>query len=177
MLTDKSLFRVMTILMLITPISAIGQEDLAIACRRWDDAFISSSYIATIVLAVLALAATWLSGRFARVFPGRWMRVRPWFRAVCVFIFCATLSWTVVVLVPRFYLGGALWAAVDPAYRECANLSFGAAGLLAGRIGAGTVAYTQTLALSSIAIGLAFIGTVMGWLLGRWKAHRTMKTS
>jgi hypothetical protein len=156
-------------------VSAYGQSpDLTIECRQWDDAFITNFYLGALIAGILALVLTLISGFIERLFPGPWMRRQPWYRAAWVFGAIFTIFATVLVLVPKWYLGAPIYSGVDPVYRECVTQPFGAAGLIGGRIGAGTAAYAQKPALVLIIFLVSAFATTLAWGLGRRRAAANM---
>jgi hypothetical protein len=159
----KRAIRLLLILALLS-LPARGQsEPRRTDCLQWDQSYAQMVLLgmvgATIGAAALGLLIGFIAGRHFWLFT--LPRTRIWIAGAIV----AGLTEFFIVIWPHFLpLGRLFFASIDPRYRECRTMSFGAPGLLRGLIGEGVAAYAQWQAVTMLLIGAAAAGALIAWI-------------
>lgn len=173
--------RRLVVLMIVVVICVIavsevyGQSDTPTntQCKQWDDTFATVfqwSVFATLIgTFVSSLSSGMVFGRFSWFFAG------PWRRIVFVTLVVITIMLFAVPLAPLllpWLLGHAWFSGVSPSYLNCADLRFGATGLLWGLEKPGVAAVAQLPTLGIVLAASGFIGGLISWfsseVINRW---------
>jgi hypothetical protein len=149
--------------LVLAAVPALAQAPRRTECLQWDQAYAQAVLLglgsAALLAAILGLTVGFLFGRQF------WWASSPRSRIWIVGGFTFLLAEFFIVVWPRVPpLGKLLYASLDPRYRQCQTMSFGAPGLLGGVIGEGVAAYAQWQAITLLLAGASAIGTLVAWI-------------
>lgn len=163
----RRLERAILLLLLLLPIilPALAQTPpRRTDCLQWDQAYAQMVLLgmagAAVGAAALGLTIGFMAGRHFWLFT--LPRTRIWIAGTIV----AGVTELFLVVWPHFLpLGKLFYASIDPRYRDCRTMSFGAPGLLRGLIGEGIAAYAQWQAVTLLILAASATGALIAWIM------------